>query len=176
MSTQNSFCVEHIFFFVKSKSLHRDSFFFYRYCMVSFNFPEGLISLFVLICNLNIFSDEEVQFFFGLAKTPAHVEDRLDDAWLQFAKEKPCEESTSTKQQPTDGLLASAAGDGGVQPTLSSEVKERPKKKKNLKVPMEAMIRGFEKFIEEPDEHQSLTSELTHNVAVCLIKGSLSYY
>ncbi|CAO2821682.1 unnamed protein product [Amaranthus hypochondriacus] len=119
--------------------------------------------------NLAVFnvnpSDEEVQFFFGLATAPAHVEDRLDDAWLQFAKEKPCEESTSTEQQPTDGLLASAAGDGGAQPALSSEAKERPKKKKNLKVAMEAMIRGFEKFIEEQDEHQSSTSELTHNVA-----------
>ena len=64
-----------------------------------------------------------------MATAPAHVEDRLDDAWLQFAKEKPCEESTSTEQQPTDGLSASAAGDGGVQPALSSKVKERPKKK-----------------------------------------------
>lgn len=32
-------------------------------------------------------------FFFALATAPAHVEDKLDDAWLQFAKETPPKEN-----------------------------------------------------------------------------------
>ncbi|KAF9618681.1 hypothetical protein IFM89_002376 [Coptis chinensis] len=32
---------------------------------------------------------EESQFFFGLTTAPAHVEDKFNDAWLQFAEEQP---------------------------------------------------------------------------------------
>ncbi|GAB4842969.1 Beta-glucosidase-like sfr2, chloroplastic [Ancistrocladus abbreviatus] len=106
----------------------------------------------------------ENEFFFGLATAPAHVEDRLNDAWLQFAEEKPCE-----KQEPGHGLqtadafLASASGDGSSHQASSAEPKRTLKRKKSQKIAMEAMIRGFEKYteVEEPvtnDDH-------THNVA-----------
>ena len=32
---------------------------------------------------------DEGGFFFGLATAPAHVEDQLDDAWIEFAKSTP---------------------------------------------------------------------------------------
>lgn len=109
-------------------------------------------------------SDGEVEFFFGLATAPAHVEDRLNDAWLKFAEEKPCETSESAEQlQPVDALLASAAGDGGSQQALSAEAKRTLKKKKSRKIAMEAMIRGIEKYIEE-EEHDP-SCEQSHNVA-----------
>ncbi|XP_021739893.1 beta-glucosidase-like SFR2, chloroplastic [Chenopodium quinoa] len=112
-------------------------------------------------------SDGEPEFFFGLATAPAHVEDKLNDAWLQFAEEKLCDE-TESAQQPADALLASGAGDGGSQPALPTEAKDRPKKKKSYKVAMEAMIRGFEKVVEEEEEEeeeQAPISECNHNVA-----------
>ncbi|KAK4484281.1 hypothetical protein RD792_011509 [Penstemon davidsonii] len=58
----------------------------------------------------------EKGFFFGLATAPAHVEDRLNDAWLQFAEESPCDQPESQKgTEPVDAIMASAAGDGGSQ-------------------------------------------------------------
>ncbi|KAJ6720921.1 GALACTOLIPID GALACTOSYLTRANSFERASE SFR2 CHLOROPLASTIC [Salix viminalis] len=64
--------------------------------------------------NLNEGEDE---FFFGLATAPAHVEDRLNDAWLQFAEENPCDKSQPNEGMETaDVLMGSAAGDGGSQP------------------------------------------------------------
>lgn len=110
-------------------------------------------------------SDGEVEFFFGLATAPAHVEDKLNDAWLQFAEEKLGEVSEFSQRQPADAILASAAGDGGSQPALSAEAKETPNKKKSLKIAMEAMIRGFEKLTEEQDEDEAPISECEHNVA-----------
>ncbi|KAL2921054.1 Beta-glucosidase-like SFR2 chloroplastic [Bienertia sinuspersici] len=130
----------------------------------SFDSPIDESSDNLAVFNVNP-SDGESEFFFGLATAPAHVEDKLDDAWLQFAEEKLCEISESTQPQTADSLLASAAGDGGSQPASSSESKKRPKKKKNLKVAMEAMIRGFEKVIEEQEEEQTPTGECSHNVA-----------
>lgn len=42
-------------------------------------------------------------FFFGLATAPAHVEDKLDDAWLRFAKETPPKvEDDKTRLQNTE--------------------------------------------------------------------------
>lgn len=115
-------------------------------------------------------SDGEPEFFFGLATAPAHVEDRLDDAWLQFASEKSSEVSDSAEEpQTADSVLGSAAGDGGSQKAMSSEAKKSLKKKKNLKIAMEAMIRGFQKFVEEEgeeeEEEEATVEELTHNVA-----------
>ena len=40
---------------------------------------------------------DEGGFFFGLATAPAHVEDQLDDAWIEFAK------STPTKKAENKG-------------------------------------------------------------------------
>ncbi|ONK78759.1 uncharacterized protein A4U43_C02F22120 [Asparagus officinalis] len=98
-------------------------------------------------------------FFFGLATAPAHVEDKLDDAWLQFAKEHPCADSESTKRShPADALMASATGDGGSQPGyLAKDESTRANAKvakKPLKIAMEAMIRGFEKYLDEDEEKE----------------------
>lgn len=118
------------------------------------------------VFNVDPSTDGEKEFFFGLATAPAHVEDRLDDAWLQFAEEHPCDKSESQQgSQPSDALIASASGDGGSHLASSSsmEAAERVKKKKPLKIAMEAMIRGFEKYIEE--EEHATNDECHHNVA-----------
>ena len=110
-------------------------------------------------------ADGEKEFFFGLATAPAHVEDRLDDAWLQFAEEHTCDKSESQQgSQPSDALISSDSGHGGphLASSSSKEADERVKKKKPLKIAMEAMIRGFEKYIEE--EHAT-NEECHHNVA-----------
>ncbi|PKU83026.1 Beta-glucosidase-like SFR2, chloroplastic [Dendrobium catenatum] len=111
---------------------------------------------------------EENGFFFGLATAPAHVEDKLDDAWLQFAEEQPCGESNqSQKAQSTDAVFASAAADGGSQQASSdghsSKESIKGKIKRPLKIAMEAMIRGFEKFSDEAEPDSK--TDCTHNVA-----------
>lgn len=106
--------------------------------------------------------DGEEEFFFGLATAPAHVEDRLDDAWLQFAEEQPCDKSeTQQGSEPSHALIGSAGDDGGphLAPSSSKAANETMKKKKTLKIAMEAMIRGFEKFEEQSSD------ECHHNVA-----------
>lgn len=107
---------------------------------------------------------EETGFFFGLATAPAHVEDKLNDAWLQFAEEQHCSNSGETQKAHTaDAIIASASGDGGSQQAPPKEP-ERSKKKKTLKIAMEAMIRGFEKYI-EVEEETAASDEGSHNVA-----------
>ncbi|ESW26413.1 hypothetical protein PHAVU_003G118100 [Phaseolus vulgaris] len=86
------------------------------------------------------FNFAEEEFFFGLATAPAHVEDRLDDAWIRFAEEK---SDDSNGRQTVDAVMASASGDGGSQRAATS-----PRGRKPIKVAMEAMIRGFEKYLE----------------------------
>ncbi|KAH0461128.1 hypothetical protein IEQ34_008703 [Dendrobium chrysotoxum] len=113
-------------------------------------------------------TSEENGFFFGLATAPAHVEDKLDDAWLQFAEEQPCGESNqSQKVQSTDAVFASAAADGGSQQASSdghsSKESSKGKIKRPLKIAMEAMIRGFEKFSDEAEPDSK--TDCTHNVA-----------
>ncbi|KAH6757943.1 Glycosyl hydrolase superfamily protein [Perilla frutescens var. hirtella] len=115
--------------------------------------------------NINPTSEGEQGFFFGLATAPAHVEDRLNDAWLQFAEETPCDHPESKKSgEPADAVLGSAAGDGGAQQAkLSKEANKSMKRKKQLRIAMEAKIRGYEKYeeIEEPDSSE----ECHHTVA-----------
>ncbi|XP_048235452.1 beta-glucosidase-like SFR2, chloroplastic isoform X2 [Ricinus communis] len=122
-----------------------------------FNSPIDESSEILASFNVN---EEENEFFFGLATAPAHVEDRLNDAWLQFAAENPCEKSQSHQGlEPADALMGSATGDGGSQQaSLSGKVN---KKKKQLKFAMEAMIRGFYKYTEDEAPHE----ECHHNVA-----------
>ncbi|XP_057959079.1 beta-glucosidase-like SFR2, chloroplastic [Malania oleifera] len=117
------------------------------------------------VFNVNRSSEDEKEFFFGLATAPAHVEDRLNDAWLEFAEENPCDKSESLpSHQSADALMAVATGDGGSQQALLSVKKPNMtmKKKKPVKIAMEAMIRGFQKYIEEEPEP---TDESHHNVA-----------
>ncbi|GAV71672.1 Glyco_hydro_1 domain-containing protein [Cephalotus follicularis] len=115
------------------------------------------------VFNIN---EGEDGFFFGLATAPAHVEDRLDDAWLQFAEENPCDNSGSKEaQQPADALIGSATGDGGSQPASVSgnQAIKTVKKRKPRKIAMEAMIRGLQKYEEE--ELSPPDKDCHHNVA-----------
>ncbi|GJN05136.1 hypothetical protein PR202_ga22741 [Eleusine coracana subsp. coracana] len=106
-------------------------------------------------------------FFFGLATAPAHVEDRLEDAWLQFAIEHSCDDKEAARDhKPADALLASAGGDGGSQVafrTRGDGKAEHKEKRKPLKVAMEAMLRGFETFVEGGESDGS--DNCSHNVA-----------
>lgn len=98
-----------------------------------------------------------------MATAPAHVEDRLDDAWLQFAKNT---ESHEIQQpQTADAIMGSATGDGGSQQALlpQREATKTIKRKKSLKIAIEAQIRGFEKYIEV--EELTPTEQCPHNVA-----------
>ncbi|GAB2217857.1 hypothetical protein Droror1_Dr00001069 [Drosera rotundifolia] len=110
--------------------------------------------------------DGEDEFFFGLATAPAHVEDKLNDAWLQFAEddESPCEASEPRQpRQIPDAVLASSNQAAAVEPK-----RMMLKRKKSQRISMEAMIRGYQKYIEveEPtpkDEHGC--HEHSHHVA-----------
>lgn len=117
------------------------------------------------LADFNI-TEEENGFFFGLATAPAHVEDRLDDAWIQFAEQ----ESVAGAEQKVDALMGSATADGGSQQAVSSAQRGLKGNKKSLKVAMEAMIRGFEKYMEvdgqEGEEEEEHIPNVTawHNV------------
>lgn len=112
-------------------------------------------------------AEGEDGFFFGLATAPAHVEDRLDDAWMQFAEEGPCDHPESEqKEQPANELISSAAGDGGTQPPLTRQNTNKSEKiKKPFKVAMEAMIRGVQKYTPAEEEEPTPAEECHHNVA-----------
>lgn len=99
--------------------------------------------------------DEEESFFFGLATAPAHVEDGLNDAWLQFAQ---AEVVNKQEMKTADAVMGSATGDGGSQQAPSSL-----KRKKSHKIAMEAKLRGLVKYIE--DEESTTSEEEQHNVA-----------
>ncbi|XP_044500494.1 beta-glucosidase-like SFR2, chloroplastic isoform X2 [Mangifera indica] len=120
-----------------------------------------------ILASFDIEGEGENGFFFGLATAPAHVEDRLDDAWLQFAAEEPSHASDQQGLQPADAIMGSATGDGGSQqaPMSGTSVNHVVKKKKPLKIAMEAMIRGFEKYIEGEEEVNAPKEELHHKVA-----------
>ncbi|CAK8563837.1 unnamed protein product [Lathyrus sativus] len=115
------------------------------------------------LADFNI-TEGENEFFFGLATAPAHVEDRLDDAWIQFAEQ----ESIAGAEQKVDALMGSATADGGSQQAVSSPQRARKGNKKSLKVAMEAMIRGFEKYMEvdgnEGEEERIPNVTAWHNV------------
>ncbi|CAI9118917.1 OLC1v1020544C1 [Oldenlandia corymbosa var. corymbosa] len=116
-------------------------------------------------------TDQELEegekgFFFGLATAPAHVEDRLNDAWLEFAEKSPCDKSEHRPSTlPPDPIIASASADGGSQPASlpTKEANKTIKRKKQLKIAMEAEIRGFEKYQEL--EESAPPDECHHNVA-----------
>lgn len=98
------------------------------------------------------------------------MEDNLNDAWLQFAEEHPCAAFESNKNpQPANALMAFATADGGSQQTSLS--KGEPKgddikeKKKPLKIAMEAMIRGFEKYLDDEEDENSTIKDCSHTVA-----------
>lgn len=111
-------------------------------------------------------NEEVSKFFFGLATAPAHVEDKLNDAWLQFAEENPCDKSELHQgPQPADAIMGSATGDGRSQHASLPQkgTNKTIKRKKSLKISMEAMIRGFEKYIEEESEEEPLPNEECHH-------------
>lgn len=104
-----------------------------------------------------------------MATAPAHVEDRLHDAWLEFAEDNPCDKSELPLQdnlQPADAITGSASADGGTQQVSLPVIdgKTRAKKKKPIKIAMEAMIRGFEKHTDDAEE-PATPEECHHKVA-----------
>ncbi|WOH07390.1 hypothetical protein DCAR_0726820 [Daucus carota subsp. sativus] len=108
----------------------------------------------VAIFNINAAHGED-EFFFGLATAPAHVEDRLDDAWLQFA-----EDDHSDKQQHVDSIMASSASNGICHqaPLAMMDVED------TMKISREAKTNGIEKYLKE-EEPFSVPKESRHNVA-----------
>lgn len=106
-----------------------------------------------VLATFNIDKNEDAGgFFFGLATAPAHVEDDLHDAWLEFA-ENDTADSNPERSHPR---LERTRSKGGVEePTLKFIVR----KKKPLKMAMAAMIKGFEKYTEKEEEEEC------HNVA-----------
>ncbi|KAH7573337.1 hypothetical protein ACOSP7_006946 [Xanthoceras sorbifolium] len=114
-----------------------------------------------VLASFNVDAEGENEFFFGLATAPAHVEDKLNDAWLQFAEEDSGEKSGQQGLQPADAIMGAAADGGSQQASKSSkEANKAMKKKKPLKIAMEAMIRGFEKYTEEEgDEEVPVTND-----------------
>lgn len=112
-------------------------------------------------------ASEDDEFFFGLATAPAHVEDRLEDAWLQFAIEHSGDDNDSMpNQMPANAVMASAGGDGGSQPPSRPRDDKKGNdgdQRKPLRVAMEAMLRGFEKFSESGES--SGTDNSSHKVA-----------
>ncbi|CAM0874173.1 unnamed protein product [Alopecurus aequalis] len=104
-------------------------------------------------------ASEDDDFFFGLATAPAHVEDRLEDAWLQFAQEHSGDDNESMpNQMPANAVMASAGGDGGSHPSSRPRGDEKGNdgdQRKPHRVAMEAMLRGFEKFSEGGESSDS---------------------
>lgn len=98
-----------------------------------------------------------------MATAPAHVEDRLDDAWLQFAENT--ESHEDEQPQLADAIMGSAAGDGGSQqaPLSQREATKTIKRKRFIKIAIEAQIRAFEKYVEV--EEPTPTEQCHHNVA-----------
>ncbi|XP_068658558.1 beta-glucosidase-like SFR2, chloroplastic [Aristolochia californica] len=116
--------------------------------------------------------EDEDQFFFGLATAPAHVEDKLNDAWLQFAEESPCADLEPMQaSQHADTIIGSASGGGGSHQAkmFGGEPTRTKKKRKSLKVAMEATIRGIIKYsdeeVSEDEETPAVTPDCNHNIA-----------
>lgn len=60
-------------------------------------------------------------FFFALATAPAHVEDKLDDAWLRFAKETPPKpDKVSKPREALDRFLGDTSDKTDAQPESES--------------------------------------------------------
>ena len=68
---------------------------------------------------------EDGGFFFALATAPAHVEDRLDDAWLQFAKEsEPKDNPAGDPPETRTGEKENAASYSGVSLTEEAQAEK----------------------------------------------------
>lgn len=83
---------------------------------------------------------KEGKFFFGLATAPAHVEDDLDDAWLQFAKETPCSAS-------------------------DAEAADKKAKRKKVKLAVGAITKGLSKNSHGKEDKTAADKPPSKNVA-----------
>lgn len=90
--------------------------------------------------SLFVSEHKERKFFFGLATAPAHAEDDLNDAWLQFAKETPC----------------SAA---------DAEAADKKAKRKKVKLAVGAITKGLAKNTHEKEDKSAADYPPTKNVA-----------
>ncbi|CAK9189072.1 unnamed protein product [Sphagnum tenellum] len=96
---------------------------------------------------------EEGGFFFALATAPAHVEDKLNDAWLEFAKDtKPPDNPAG---DPPDSPVKGPKNVGFQSTSVEDPrvLSVQGKATRLLKVSMEAMIRGYEKMTEPEEKH-----------------------
>lgn len=94
---------------------------------------------------INMFVSEHKngEFFFGLATAPAHAEDDLNDAWIQFAKETPCSEADA----------------------VCSEAAEKKPPRKKVKLAVGAITKGLEKNTHGNEDKTAVDKPPTKNVA-----------
>ena len=118
---------------------------------------------------LSLVSERGEAFFFGLATAPAHVEDKLNDAWLEFAVEKPCCEISEPveEQKPADTLITSNSSDDEFQDAFLSL--DEPdgtisKLKEPIKQAMDTLVKEWEKYAGGNDEKDS-SPTCDHNIA-----------
>lgn len=68
---------------------------------------------------------EDGGFFFALATAPAHVEDKLDDAWLEFAKvSEPKDNPAGEPPEVRTGENPKAASFSGVSLTEEKQAED----------------------------------------------------
>ncbi|XP_078436337.1 glycosyl hydrolase superfamily protein [Wolffia australiana] len=114
-------------------------------------------------------NENDEKFFFGLATAPAHVEDKLSDAWLDFAVEKPCcgAVEQAEEEKPVVSPTNSTSTDDEYQKaSLPEEQQENivSKIEKPVKQAMEALVKEFEKYTNGNEEGDSNTN-CDHNIA-----------
>jgi hypothetical protein len=89
---------------------------------------SGLIGR--LVIGMTLFSGfvravEDGGFFFALATAPAHVEDKLDDAWLEFAKgTEPKDNPAGDPPETRTGEKDNAASYSGVSLTEEAQAEK----------------------------------------------------
>lgn len=109
--------------------------------------------------------DKEVEdggFFFALATAPAHVEDKLDDAWLEFAKgTEPKDNPAGDPPETRTGEKDNAASYSGV--SLTEEAQAEKIKEASKDPELESMdVAGGKSVLSEelPDTAQSATDNV----------------
>jgi len=125
-------------------------------------FPDPVDETQEVLASFPIDKDvEDGGFFFALATAPAHVEDKLDDAWLEFAKEsEPKDNPAGDPPETRTGEKENAAEFSGV--SLTEEAQAEDIKESSKKAGTEAMaVSGGNTVLskEYPEAVQSTSGE-----------------
>lgn len=91
-------------------------------------------------------------FFFALATAPAHVEDKLDDAWLQFAKETPpkkVEDDKSRQDEPSKESRESQETSDEAKRGIEAPTEENTESGLGANVEQESSTREQERWAED---------------------------